>query len=401
MVYTMRKEIFNKKTMAVPLVILVGGLASYFLGSYQPEVEVIEQEKIIQEVEFISLQAKTVSIPIFSQGIIRPSKKIDIIARVSGEVKMLSPVFDSGYFFNAGDTLLLLDKEEFEFELIRKEASLTQAQQGLLLEKARAQSQPELKSTTMSKVAKYVYQRGPQVADAEAKVQAASADRNDALLKLSRTSITAPFNGGVIEKFVDEGQYVTRGEKIATIYSSDSVEIKLPITDQQLAFIDAPLSYTDYSSAAITSTIKIGEKIQGKTFEWEATAVRMEASVDEQSRVHYLIARIENPFQGSANNHRPRLAIGQFVYAEISGKKIENVYKIPRHALFRDNSIYTITKNNHVTKLTVEVIKTHNDVAYVKSTFPPNTHVIVSHLQSISEGVLVTPLDAKEQIALK
>lgn len=48
-----------------------------------------------------------------------------------------------------------------------------------------------------------------------------------ARLQLERTHISAPFNGIIIAKQVDRGQFVTSGSQLAEIASADEMEIRL------------------------------------------------------------------------------------------------------------------------------------------------------------------------------
>ena len=74
----------------------------------------------------------------------------------------------------------------------------------------------------------------------EAALVDARAALNQAELNLSRTEVLAPFTGLVRSEQVDPGQFVNRGSAIARLYAVDYVEVRLPIADQQLAYLDIP-----------------------------------------------------------------------------------------------------------------------------------------------------------------
>jgi len=64
-----------------------------------------------------------------------------------------------------------------------------------------------------------------------------------AKLNLSRTSVKAPFSGRVRTKSSDIGQFVTPGSRLGRIFSKDIVEVRLPLSDAQLAKLELPLAF--------------------------------------------------------------------------------------------------------------------------------------------------------------
>ena len=68
---------------------------------------------------------------------------------------------------------------------------------------------------------------------------------------MARTEVSAPFDGLVRNEQVDLGQFVTRGQSIGTIYALDYVEVRLPISADQLAFLGLPVSTRGQIAEAI------------------------------------------------------------------------------------------------------------------------------------------------------
>ena len=64
-----------------------------------------------------------------------------------------------------------------------------------------------------------------------------------ASLNLERTQIRAPYPGRVRTKNADVGQYVNPGSPLGHIYAIDYAEVRLPVSDDQLAYLDLPLSF--------------------------------------------------------------------------------------------------------------------------------------------------------------
>ena len=82
--------------------------------------------------------------------------------------------------------------------------------------------------------------RKPQLAEARAKVKAAEADLAQARLQRSRCEWRAPFAGKMRAKSVGLGQFVQPSNALARLYATDVAEVRLPLTMDQLAYIDWP-----------------------------------------------------------------------------------------------------------------------------------------------------------------
>ena len=223
--------------------------------------------------------------------------------------------------------------------------------------------------------------REPQVAEAraavksaEAALQSARAERDaakadaraaEALLRqarrnLERTSLLAPYPGRVRVKNADLGQFVNRGTPVATVYAVDYAEIRLPLPDEQLAYLDLSLGYRPRdrlpppplsgtggrghavpptlqelgisssdlrnadSSAAdgaqprtvelerpapigessraapggpnMTVTVTLRANFAGQEHAWPGVIVRTEGEIDPRTRMVYLVAQVKDPY---------------------------------------------------------------------------------------------------------
>ena len=82
--------------------------------------------------------------------------------------------------------------------------------------------------------------RKPQLQAAQARVISAESALTKAKLDLERTAVTAPFSGRVLQQLVDIGQVVGVGAQLAEVYATDYVEVRLPVRNADLAFVDLP-----------------------------------------------------------------------------------------------------------------------------------------------------------------
>ena len=91
----------------------------------------------------------------------------------------------------------------------------------------------------------------------EATLTESRAGLEQARRDLSRTELKAPFDGLVRSEQVDLGQFVTRGQSIGTIYATDYVEVRLPISADQLSYLGLPISTRGLIPPALSPPVTV------------------------------------------------------------------------------------------------------------------------------------------------
>ena len=187
---------------------------------------------------------------------------------------------------------------------------------------------------------------------------------------LLRTRILAPFDGRVRSERVDIGQFVNRGTTIANIYATDYAEVRLPIHDEELAFLNLPLGLNP-NPANIGADVTLSARFGGADHEWQAQVVRTEGELDPKTRMITVVARVDKPYK--IVGERPPLAVGLFVSARIHGKIANNITIIPRTALRRNGQVLIVGADNRLRFQDVTVLRILNDpVSYTHLTLPTN-----------------------------
>ncbi len=343
-------------------------------------------------VDYIYADPQSAPIMVSTQGTATPRHQIDLVAQVAGRVESVAPHYAEGGFFAAGDALVQIESADYEYALVMAESRVADAKQLLAVEKGRARQAKREWRDLGDDESNALFLRKPQLASAESKLQATIADHKKAQLNLERTAIKAPFDGRVWKKLVDEGQYVTPGTPIARIYSTDRVEVSLPLTDRQAGLVDLPMGWKagdEEHMPKVTFTAEFGRK----QHQWEGKIVRTEASIDIESRVIFAIAEVENPFAQTGGPVRPQspMSIGLFVEAKIEGRVFDNVLKLPRNALTREQQIYTLDAENRLHVVDVYVLQANREQAIVVADIPKGTRVVISHVPYATEGLAVSP----------
>ena len=350
-----------------------------------PVLEPSSIEKIATTVRVVKIQPKSVQLKVNSQGSVMPSTESQLIPEVSGKVSWMSPNLVAGGYFNDQEILIRVDDTDYKTKLERAQANLTRAeaeQQHNEFEYRRMQSLVKRNLVSRSQLENAL--RAFRVA--EASLQDATANFNQAAQDLSRTQIKAPFAGLVRAENVDIGQFVSRGNPIATIYAGNQAEVRLPIADRQLAFLNIPVSIRGEIPKEFQPEVTLTAQYAGQTLAWKGTIVRSEAEIDVSSRMVQLVARVE-----SSSNPVP-LSIGLFVSAEIEGLAANNIVVLPREALRNDNQVLIVDKENRLRFRKIDTLRLYQDDLLIKAGLEAGERVCVSPIQTVIEGMKVNPI---------
>lgn len=329
-------NIYNKKVhwvahIVVTMIIIsitVGVLSSLF--SNKPQTRKWgggEAPNVV--VEIASLQQQNFAAWIDSYGTAESLTRTQLAAEVSGKVIRVSPNIRSGGSFSQGDVLVYLDDRNFRVAVDIAASVVADAQVRYLQEVAQADlAAQEWNERPNNDAAQLLALRKPQVAAAKAALQASKARLTNARLDLERTQISAPFDGKVLQQMVDIGQVVNPTQTIADIYSTDVVEVRLPVKISDLQHLIIP---EDNSATQVRPKVLLSAEFGSRTYQWQGEIVRSEGAFDPATRMLYVVAQINDPF--IQNEQRPAIRIGQFLSAKIEGRLLKNVYVIPRRAV--------------------------------------------------------------------
>ncbi|MHA7872278.1 MAG: efflux RND transporter periplasmic adaptor subunit, partial [Hyphococcus sp.] len=233
--------------------------------------------------------------------------------------------------------------------------------------------------------------RVPQLAQARANFEAAQADYRAAKLNLERTEIRAPFDGRVRQRIAGVGQYVAPGAQLGRIFSTDIAEIRLPLTDNDLAKLGLPIAFVE-SDEEPGPPVILSAFIAGQQHEWRARIARTDGAIDPATRQISAIAVVDDPYGAGADDGTP-LAMGLFVDAVIQGKPYENAIVLPRSALYGRDVVYVINASDTLERRTVKVVATERDKVTIASGVNPGERVVTSPLRGAGDGDRVTPTD--------
>lgn len=374
------------------LILLVAVLLAFVLFVSRPQLEPQVAVKPLTTVRIITAEPVNIHMTVKSQGTVQPRNEIELIPEVSGKVVWISPSLVSGGHFHKSDPLLQIDAHDYRNTLGSAEALLKRAEANLEYASYEHQRLSELESRDLaSRSRAEETQRAYRVAEATLKEARISFQR--AALDVQRTKLAAPFSGRVRSEQVDMGQFVSRGKSVATLYGTDVVEIRLPIADQQMAFLDTTLINEGVMASGEAPSVRLTAEFAGKVQEWSGKLIRTEGEIDARSRMVFMVAQVEN----SENAGGPPLPVGLFVEAEIQGLLAENVYVLPRSAMRDEERLLVLDQDNRLRFRHIELLRIEHERVVIRSGLQTGERVCISPLQMVVDGMKVIPVGSNDQ----
>ncbi len=426
----------NSKKILIPLgVLALAGFGAFVLLATAPEVESVANERLLPIVRTVSVQPGDVVMTVRSQGTVAPRTESDLVPEVSGRVEWVSPALVSGGFFAEDEPLLRVDRRDYDAALASARADVARAEgesRHAAAELKRQEGLARQQATSSSQLSNA--RRAARVA--RASLEAAEVGLEVAERDLERTEILAPYAGRVRSEQVDVGQFVTRGAPIAKLYAIDHAEIRLPLADKQLAYLDLPGIRTGARpDDAEGPVVVLRAQFAGEERTWRGRVVRTEGEIDAQSRMVHVVARVADPYGVGTSSPQPvpdeveaggpgaldeagrttavdalpdavepapqdaapafPLAVGLFVKAEIEGRVAHDVLVVPRAAVRDGERLLVVDGESRLRERDGEILRIDRDQVLVRAKLEPGDRVVVSPLQIVVDGMQVRPQDAE------
>jgi RND family efflux transporter MFP subunit len=380
-----KKRLIHFGISAVLIVMGVVGLL--VLTASKPEMKKRKPPAPVPMVRTIEINNGPKTVYIRGEGTVRPLREINLVPEVGGKVVGVSPALVNGGVFSKGDTLLQIAPVDYELAVTLAEAKVKDAESRLELAEEEALAAVEEwrllypDSSNEDKKPPALVAKEPQLAAAKAGLEADKADLRKALLNLERTKLKAPFAGRVGEENVDVGQYVSPGQSLGTLYSTEAAEIVVPLEGGDLFWFDVP-AFTSTDGRGAPAVVRAS--IAGRELSWPGKVVRTEGRLDERTRMIHVIVRVDKPYA-----RKPPLVFGLFVTVEIEGRKIENAAIIPRGALHQGNVIWVLDQESRLRFRKVEVARIQGDEVLVSKGLADGETVIITPLKAVTDGMTV------------
>ncbi len=383
------------RTFVIPtaIVLVFLSLAATLMAT-SPVLETSSDRPEPPTVRVQTVESESIELKVHSQGSVVPSTISQLIPEVSGRVVWTSPSLVAGGFFEEGQELARIDTLDHRNSRDRAKAALKRATaevEHARYEYSRMRSLAERKLVSRSALENGLRAyRVTQAAFEDAQVNFDQAEEN-----LKRTTLRAPFTGLVRAENIDIGQFASRGQAIATLYANDIVEVRLPIADRQLAFLNLPPLRNGNFPASMQPNVKLSAEYGGQIREWSGKIVRAEAEIDTSSRMVQLVAQVKS------SEMSQELSVGLFVTAEISGLAVDNIISLPRSAMRNDDNVLVVDADNRLRFRRVQALRHYKDMVLVSDGLEAGELVCLSAVQTAIDGMVVRPVTQNLSAALR
>ena len=313
-------------------------------------------------VEVMIAQPGPVQVSVRTRGTVTPKRDIELVSEVSGRVVWVAPEFVAGGQVKQGAVLLRIDPIDYEVALSEARAAVASAKFSLA----------EVQVVVMRAA----------IEEAEARVLATKDKLRQAEIDLANTAIAAPFDAIIDVQRVDLGQYVPAGTAVMELLSTSTAEVRLPLLASDVSFVRHG-QFPDGSWPQTTLTARFGNV----EYAWQARLVRLEQRVDAQTRVFYLVAEIEAPYDSAV--HGQPLSVGQFVEADVGGSEIAQATRIPRSALHNGEFVFVVQEDS-LQRRPVSLLRSERDTVIIGAGLSSGDQVVLSRLDLMVEGMSVS-----------
>lgn len=363
-----------RRVMPFIVVLIIFVMLMMVMGMFKKPPVIIPEKPAGFLVETAQLERSDLTVQVHSQGAIKAKREIALKAEISGKVVALSEAFAAGGHFKQGEVLVTIDPADYQVAVQQAKASLASAVANKDLEQARSdQALKDWQSFGKKGKPSDLVLNIPQLNGAKASVKAAEAELARAERNLSKTRITAPFDGTVLKKDVDLGQYIGVSSQVGMIAGTDVAEVRLPLTEKDIEKLG--IGYGTLGD----QRLKVKFNTDQHTFTGEL--VRLEAAKDSNTLLHYAVAEITAPLSQG-------LFFNTFVSAEIEGHALSDVFAVPSAWMMANDQI-AVYRDGKLNILDLKVAHKTDDFFYVTSGLNEQNQIITTPIQSPSEGMIL------------
>lgn len=374
------------KTIIVSLmIVLIGAALIWLIFKTEPTAtrkDAARETAMLVDIQTVSRGRYTPTIE--AMGQVMPAREITLGSRVSGEVIHQADAFMPGRRVGKGTELLRIDPADYEATLLQRRSELQQARADLALEQGQqtvARQEFELLGEDIESVNDALILRKPQLEQAQARVAAAEAAVKQAELALARTQIRAPFPAQVLSREVTLGSQVSTGQSLGRLVGTDQywVEATVPLSRLRwLTFDDNPGSPGAPVSLHHDTVWPEGQTREGRL-------AQLVGELDENARMARILITIEDPLALEQSAGQPPLILGAYVRAEIQGQPLEDVVRLERRLVRRNDTVW-VMENRKLAIRDVDIAFRDQDYAYIRTGLENGDQIIINELASVVSG---------------
>ncbi len=350
-----RQWIEKRPYMLAALIVLI--LIVWMLSGTSSKPLETEQETSVTEVtpkvKVKRFDAEFVDNTVELYGRTEPDRMTTVKAEVAGRIVKVHA--KRGANVTKGQILATIDIKDLESQLVRSKALLAQR---------------ELNYQGVESLHQDGYQGKVQLSTATAELEDVKSQIKSLEIAIANTQVVAPFDGVLNTRYVEEGDYVKVGDKIAMI------------ADLQ------PIVITGYATEHQISQLNVGQKAFIELLNQQSTQgeIRYIASLADEKTNTFKV-------EVSVNNENQQWRAGQSGTLNIALNKTPAIKVSPALlALDEQGNIGIKTvDNNHVVFTEIDIVKSENDGIWLGG-LGENADIIILGQGFVRDGDKVDPV---------
>ncbi|MBU1342578.1 MAG: HlyD family efflux transporter periplasmic adaptor subunit [Proteobacteria bacterium] len=415
---------FFLRFLRVILVLAVAVGLAYLLFSLKKEPEKKEIVKTPPSVKVLVATPVSKVMTIDAYGTVKPRKLVKIAAEVPGRIDYIHSSFIEGGMIQKGELIARIDQRSYKLERqagdvrIRQAktdieslnqdienlkndmalslANLNLAQKELKRIKALNENQFASKNSLDKSEQQYLQAKiglqnlsnrlsltGTLMDKKTAALAMAQVDFQKADLAFTKTEIKSEFDGLVLDKFAEVGEYINPGQVLGSIYQKDSLDVDVSIPLEKMKWIESFFENGKMPEAKVM----VANFNSITSYAWLAKVARVKAKIDEKTRTLPMTIEIMQPEAKIKDIFD--LKPGAFVKCSIIGETYENIFVLPRYLLKPGDILFTVN-DNHLKMKKVTVLRKYEEEIYINSGLNPGDNIISSPLPGALEGMALT-----------
>lgn len=420
---------FLFRFIRVLVVLAVAGALAFWLYESRTQPEKKEPKPALPGVRTMEIhsQSQTMTVEVF--GTVVPRKQVKIAAEVPGRIEYVNPVFVEGGEIKAQDILIRIDQRSYRLEKEGAAVRVVQARQdieSLNQEIANLKNDADLakanvdlalkelgriKTLTQNQFASETIRDKAEQQHLAAKIQwqaihnrllmtaplmelkksslaMAQVEFDRADLALKKTEIRSGFDGFVLDKMAEAGEYVNPGQPLGSVYEQGALDVDVNVPLEQLEWVQEMFEQGNMPRARVSpANVNVsGEKA------WNARVARIMARIDEKTRTLPMtleIQGLETDTGQGPGDLLSDLRPGAFVRCQILGQTHDNIFVVPRHLLRSDHTLLVVV-DQRLEERKVTLLRKFEETVYISAGLNNGDRIIVSPLPNPIEGMGLT-----------
>ena len=417
------KKDFMFKSMRVVVVLGLSLSIAALLITLRPRAQRQVKTEAERLVEVLSVKSEDLNMVIDGYGTVKPRETLKLIAEIKGQIIDIDSSFKEGSFIKKGAVLIKIDPRTYRLEVDKQRIQIKQT--GAEMKKLRqeiknldasikiakadtALAQADFlrlkKLSTRNVVSQTTLDQadqrylaslerlqafenrlaltGPLKEQLKAQLDMGKVMLCQAKLDLEKTSIIALFDGWVLEKGIEKGQHVHAGQYMGSIYKNGALDVEIRIPTKDLKWF-----VTDLKQDA-TPDVEIIFRANSSPHKWRGRVARIKAQMNEKTRTLPVVVEIDKDSVKDKIKSRIQLRPGMFVTALIKGKKIKQVFVLPRHVVHTGDVVYIMT-DNRLKIRPVNILRRFKDSVFIDKGLSDGDLVIKTPVSDPADGMKV------------